>query len=435
MELRLTALGLVVLIGAIAAFVFVDVWVSWFNDNDIAKLLGAVMTTPLSLTKTTAARNVSAPAQAIAAPFSPNMISPPQFNYSFDAAALHLKITNPSNLTWALFTDADAALARAIIRAHQFPPNCSSVKYLILMRDWEQGLGSTMIIRANMLVTALMSGRTLVYHPYMKHKMPGPCRQRAPYSAACFWKHLSNCTPPETALRTASPANAFRLYDRFNASQYLSIWATPWEHFSAEREPWPVIPAWTSPRNMTARFWMSFAMEHLMRPANATIHAIRPLVNAAFKGQPLPTKYISVFVRQGDKGKEAVLFNFSSYANWVVPLAHKHDIRAIYLGTDSQAVVNEAVAFFGTNATNMTLHYINCTRSAQGMTLSAFRKSSMANVMLISLADLHIATRAFLRIGTFTSGWSQTQYMMALAYTNGGAPYFSLDAGYSPEIR
>ena len=158
------------------------------------------------------------------------------------------------------------------------------------------------------------------------------------------------------------------------------------------------------------RWWYAQLEKFALRPSDFTLdNLVWPLQQNAFyrtRGV-LPHPLAAVFIRAGDKFKEAPPKSVDSHFAELAPLAAKLGIKDVYVGSDSHERIAEALEKYGDT---YTIHFINWHRPPGGMTyqdvLSSQRSWRMEELVRLALADLLITVQADIFVGTLSSNWA-----------------------------
>jgi hypothetical protein len=356
-----------------------------------------------------------------------------------------LNISSCSSEPWcaALYDRATVNATQELIHASQNPANCSSARYLVLSEDWGAGLGSMLHSRAMALHAALLERRVLLYHPARFVSPWTDPRDSLPLCAQrqfeCYVAPLTHCRLPPALERNASlalPWFAPNSQEQYTQSNY---------HFVLYRLgfredsilPLALPGASARVRAMPGPWWMSMLMQYLLR-RNDAFHAERvaPLVQRTVPANVIAhdVRFMSVFMRQGDKFKEAALHPPSEYLTWIEALTRKHALSHLYLSTDSAAALQDMLRLLSADALtkHLQVFFIDYPREANGLTMSTLKRKvwgtgNVGRLTAVALADLDISSRAFLWLGTLSSNWARLQDEVRRTKGKAGAPYFSLD--------
>jgi hypothetical protein len=355
--------------------------------------------------------------------------------YEFVDAPLALSIPNCTTESWCskLYQSQIMDRAKALLYGNQFPSNCSSARYLIATTDWRSGLGSFIHMRAMMLVAALNERRVLIMDPAIRSPWThaqdahAPCRARD--GVLCYWQPITNCTlPPDWRKHNLTQPFELGSPHRFVSSPTNS------NNFPF-REGGRSTPT-TGIADLDAMphlWWKSLLAHFLTRPnAHMMSEVIAPTVNATFGGTgAMPSKFLSVFMRQGDKGREAALHGAEEYFLWMSMLGAKHNISAFYIATDSSQALHDLLSLVASK-TRWQVYYIKYPRSKHGLEGVHLKNvyshtPKIREIVNAALTDLYISAHAWIWLGTLSSNWCRLQDEWRRATGRHGAPYFSLD--------
>lgn len=318
----------------------------------------------------------------------------------------------------ALFNNAsDRLIATRHIYNHQHPANCNSSRFLIITRQWHGGLGSTIHINAFMLLRALQTGRILIESNDIKWGLTNPssCSQQ---NWSCYFAPLTNCTLPDDVWNKLN-----RTLDGLNDPrvQYVAHEAFPPsnEHNFDE-------PCFLAGLNYPEGWWFTHTSVYLVRPSSRTISAACAAWNCIFPMEPL-RPFASVFVRRGDKWKEAKSHSVSEYLLKIRELQNMTQLQSIYIGTDDASILHD----FHTSL-NSSISWIGYHRDKGGLTQeevwSRYHSAKAEWQVLLSLVDLLFTASADVMVGTLTSNWCRLANEMRKVHGDLNIPYNSLDA-------
>lgn len=188
-------------------------------------------------------------------------------------------------------------------------------------------------------------------------------------------------------------------------------------------------PGLAAHRDKPARWWKAHLTKFVLRPSDYTLrHLVWPLQQTAFyeTGGALPHPLAAMFIRAGDKFKEAPPKSVDAHFAELAPVAAQLGITNVYVGSDSQDRIAEAVAKYGDT---YTIHFINWHRPAGGLAyedvLRSQRSWRMVQLMRLVLADLYITAQADVLVGTLSSNWAELGDELRRANGKGRMPYLS----------
>jgi hypothetical protein len=158
-------------------------------------------------------------------------------------------------------------------------------------------------------------------------------------------------------------------------------------------------------------WWYAQLEKFALRPSDYTLrHLVWPLQQNAFystKGV-LPHPLAAVFIRAGDKFKEATPMSVDSHFAELAPIAARLGIKDVYVGSDSHDRIAEVLEKYGST---YTIHFINLHRPPAGLAyqdvLSSQRSWRMAELVRLAWADLFITVQADVFVGTLSSNWAE----------------------------
>jgi hypothetical protein len=276
---------------------------------------------------------------------------------------------------------------------HQHPADCGQARFLILTKEWPAGLGSVIHTKASMLMLAAHNGRVLIDSPHINWTCTNP--QSCPSKDwSCYFAPLTNCTLPLNWESLAEPFShaAKSQYTTSSPSPNLISDLTEYG-FASQPPPW----------------WFAQASAYLVRPNARTLSAVCYAWECIMPGRKYPPRPLaSIFIRRGDKWKEAKLREpyeyFALLDKFNVQNHFTKPIGDVYVGTDDAHMLKTAIEF-----RNYSLFFINYPRETGGLKMDAvdqrFQTPLIEWQVLMSLSDLLIAASSDLVIGTISSNW------------------------------
>ena len=163
-------------------------------------------------------------------------------------------------------------------------------------------------------------------------------------------------------------------------------------------------------------------------PIAARTFSTHPEANSSI----LPSRYLTLFIRAGDKYKEAPLHSLQEYWPLVLNLIYLHRIRDVYLSTDSAEVLSTSLSFISSRHPDIRVYYIDYQRLREGLTIEILRgkiasQSQVRELINVILTDLFIAAHASGWVGTLSSNWCRIHDEFRSGNGRFGIPYLSLD--------
>jgi hypothetical protein len=123
-----------------------------------------------------------------------------------------------------------------------------------------------------------------------------------------------------------------------------------------------------------------------------------------------------MFIRAGDKAKEAAPMSVAAHFKELQPIAEALGVKDVYVGSDSWDRIAEAVDQFGSN---YTIHFIDWHRPASGIAWQDVASSTgtwrMTQLVRLALADLFITAQSDVLVGTLSSNWARLSDMIRRA--------------------
>ena len=324
----------------------------------------------------------------------------------------------------------------------QFPADCAGARFLVLMNEYHTGIGSDMHMRTVALTMALSEGRTLAYSPFVvshwthAHDEHPPCARG---SLDCYYHPITSCSLPPNW--NASAVAAVGRAGAEPDSQFLTVFLS-WTQYGQYNET-------TRPRLGSARldampqpWFMAQYVAFLYRPnAHMLASVVLPRAAETFAKHPraasrlLPERFLSVFIRRGDKYKEAKLRDPDEYWRRVAELCATLDIGDVYVASDSYGALDDALALAASTTPQLRVYFMNATRDAKmklgmgrvNMMSRFWRQPRVRELMNSALTDFFIARHATAWIGTLSSNVCRAQNEMRMANGRFGSTYASLD--------
>jgi hypothetical protein len=310
--------------------------------------------------------------------------------------------------------------AMRLIHGHQYPASCDHADFLVATGEWDAGLGSAIHIKAQMLMLALQMGRVLVDDPdkMWSYTNPRTCKSR---DWACYFAPLSHCVlPPGWRAGAAQFKGLFESSDeRFMIAdvrpkefKFGSDFLAP--HFNGKPTTW----------------WLQHATAYLLRPNQRSLNAVCAVWNCIMFSAPEPPRPLAaVFIRGGDKHKEAKLHDPYEYFAALKRFNDTRPVAAAYVGTDDARLMRRTVRDYGHM---WRFFWIGYRRDVGGLTMEEvkrrFHTPKAEWQVLLSLADLYIALAADVVVGTRSSNWCRLVEDMRQLQGKWNDTFISLDA-------
>jgi hypothetical protein len=120
-------------------------------------------------------------------------------------------------------------------------------------------------------------------------------------------------------------------------------------------------PVLAQHKDKPVRWWKAQLAKFVLRPTNYTLRQlVWPLQHAAFYETQgaLPHPLAAIFIRAGDKHKEATPMSVDAHFAELAPVAAQMGIKDVYLGSDSHDRIAEAITKYGTT---YNIHFFTCT--------------------------------------------------------------------------
>jgi hypothetical protein len=186
--------------------------------------------------------------------------------------------------------------------------------------------------------------------------------------------------------------------------------------------------------NKPNSWWMTHATNYLIRPNKRTLNvacwywSCMPIQFDRSSQQQLTTT-ASIFVRSGDKWKEANLRTAQEHFDALEHFVQLNpDLRpsTVYFGTDDALVLSEVARQFS-HKYNLT--WIGVHRDTKGLTfeetMTRAYSSKVEWQVLVSLSDLYISSLADIFVGTLSSNWCRLADELRKAHGKATLPYLT----------
>ena len=348
----------------------------------------------------------------------------------------------------AMYPAAETARVQAALWAAQNPGDCAAARYLIMDKPFNSGLGSSLHIHMYMLSLALTDGRILVVGDGDDwfFATPSLCEPREhgegeggadgaqaggaayppPSYLTCFFKPTTMCgLPTGSAVGDAPALTAFGQADQYVRSPPLQRFAGSGFRDMAVRSATPGLAEFAG---KPTSWWFAQLAKFVVRPTEHTLrHLVWPAQQVAFHATEgaLPRPLAAMFIRAGDKGREAPLQSVAAHFAELAPIAARLGIKDVYVGSDSHARIAEALDQFGAN---YTIHFIQWQRPDTGLGMADVMHTlrsgwRMDQLVRLALADLFITVQADAFVGTLSSNWARLTDELRRANGKARVPY------------
>lgn len=301
------------------------------------------------------------------------------------------------------------------IYANQHPPDCRKSKFLAMSSEWEAGLGSSIHTKATALLLALQLGRVLVDAPRLTWMLTDgeSCPRR---DWTCYFLPFTNCSLPRNWAEGATS------YDNTSWAQEGRVVVMPPTPYALLDEDWD---------DQSTKWWHVRTTMYLIRPNKRTLSAACFVWSCAMGrgGAGLLRPLASVFIRGGDKWKEAKLRSAREYFLKLQRINRTRPLRSVWIGTDDARVLHDVLEDF---AGSWHLLWLGYHRDVGGLAMeevvSRYNTSRVDWQVLLSLSDLFIAATADVFMGTLSSNWCRLADEFRQAHGK-ARPFVSLDDG------
>ena len=198
----------------------------------------------------------------------------------------------------------------------------------------------------------------------------------------------------------------------------------------------PVINLSNDARALSSKYWLSQFVAFLYRPnhfmLNTTIiPMVRTVFHDEFKEALFPKRFIGIFMRAGDKFKEAKLMSPNDFFERLDNRSRQFGISHVYINSDSLTNFRMIQELAGKSRPDLKLYFISYNRSESGLTLAQLRMKfstrHIRELINIALTDLWIQKHAHFWIGTLSSNWCRFINELRLANGGYGVRYETLD--------
>jgi len=323
----------------------------------------------------------------------------------------------PQMPTWCDTYYEDTADVQQYLYNLQHPKNCSSARFLVLPQEYFSGFGSSIRMKAAFMGIAVQENRTFILPDGAEWIFGHACD---PPSAECYFEPLTQCSTSLHAPKWMDAPKLTKIGEHSNervVRLQVNYVMDPPEGFSRLK----FVPR---PFSNKDRFWWhAQAIKYVARPNERSRKIVAEEQKKIFPPDGvIPHPIISMYVRHGDKWKEATLHNLSMYMNGIEEVSQKHNIKDIYLNTDDPEVITEAKT--SPRWARYKFHFMEWDRKNEPP-LDFVRQNNGEDIMRVSIADLFIQIQGDVFSGTRSSNWCRM--IDELRKTGGKAriPYFS----------
>eukprot|EP00026_Physarum_polycephalum_P008788 Phypoly_transcript_08889.p1 GENE.Phypoly_transcript_08889~~Phypoly_transcript_08889.p1 ORF type:complete len:462 (+),score=51.80 Phypoly_transcript_08889:149-1387(+) len=299
----------------------------------------------------------------------------------------------------------------------QHPASCD--RLLVINGEATWGLGSCMHLKSQIMGIGVAENRgTIIGKPEWVWAQTEICKEDK-YSAECWFEPYSSCTNDSIQNSTWNLATNWTEINSSNVSiERIDFWALI-KNASIPRVTY--VPPIFSHKD--SFWWHAQSIKYLARPNARTISVVKEEQKKIFGGDgSLPHPIISLYIRHGDKWKEAKPKSVKAYMDRIMLIADKHNIKHLYVGTDDQLALDELVQNY---SSRFQIYFIDTPRLADNQTTPMQMMRTNSEIMRVSLVDLYIQIQGDVFVGTRSSNWCRL--IDELRKVNGKAriPYFS----------
>lgn len=320
------------------------------------------------------------------------------------------------------FNEHMNAVAAGFIYKHQHPVDCAKANFLVLTHQWRGGIGSTVHMNAFMLLRAMQFNRVLIEAPSIAWEMTNPnsCPGR---NWSCYFAPMTNCTLPKDWQQRAKHAAQSQTQLFVNSTiRYVAVHVfPPSNEYNFEQS------TLLNGSHLPEGWWYTHTTAYLLRPSVRTLRAACRAWTCIHGTQAVARPMAAVFIRRGDKWKEAKPHNLTEYKAAVSNVNKQSPIRTIYVGTDDSDALRQARGMFQ----GYTVFWLGYHRDVGGLTheevQSRYNSAKAEWQVLMSLIDLLFTISADVMVGTLSSNWCRLANEWRRVHGNLLAPYVSLD--------
>lgn len=318
--------------------------------------------------------------------------------------------------------------------------NCNEARFLVVAKEWKAGLGSALHVHAYLLSLALSDDRILVIDPDLgwdfapqglcacdEIEEPKSCLPHSFLSNKdCFFMPTSQCMPPDSwkdapSFQVNQTARVLQINDIESMKEAseesfcrLSVQAKkelPLHIYNGKHSAW----------------WTAQLVKYITRPRPWVLRDIvAPRQMSAFpstRGRP-PRPFAAMFIRSGDKHKEAEPQPVQAYFDALEPVAKKLGIRHVYVSSDDSEVIKIAARNY---SSRYNIHYVHEDRPSGGLSMENVvewaNTKKMEKIVQHALADLYITAQADVHVGTLSSNWCRIHDELRRTNGRGRLPY------------
>ena len=287
---------------------------------------------------------------------------------------------------------------------NQYPPDCASAKYLVFPREWENGYGSDTHVREVGFVMAMTEERVFIYSPDIKSVWTfdndpyKPCAKR---NAWCYYLPITSCQLPANWSTThveyhESMSHANAQFVTRTLYQTVEI-GTVSEQSTPQRG--------TKFGHLPFRWWKNHMAQFLYRPNEYFMqNVILPKVlvtfgkHAEYKTSLFPSKFLAVFIRQGDKGTESKTSSPQDYWNVIKSKCEQLNLTNVYIASDSKSALAQTIALASNVRPVISFYSIPYDRPEKGITgyylrENLYSKPGIRPLIGLTLTDFFIASQ------------------------------------------
>jgi hypothetical protein len=317
------------------------------------------------------------------------------------------------------YSKAETIAAQTYLYDLQHPATCNRV--LVFGGEYWWGLGADLHTKAQSMGISVGINRTaIIGRPDWTWARIDMCKEEK-YGADCWFQPYSSCSPDQLPEWTNAPV--WTGFNDGNNAPVLrcEIGNTVLNDGVIHRVTY-VPPIFSHKDNF---WWHAQTSKYLTRPNARTLALVKSEQIKIFGGDgSLPHPIISLFIRHGDKWKEAQLKTVKEHMDTVMPIADRHNIRLLYVGTDDQTALDELKRDYGSR---FKIYYIDTRREPENHTATTPMEYMKNNweIMRVSLIDLYVQIQGDVFVGTRSSNWCRLIDEVRKANGKARIPYYS----------
>ena len=309
----------------------------------------------------------------------------------------------------------------------QHPANCDRSRFLILSVYHKSGIGSTLHMRAIQFMLGMDTNRIVIDDPGIVWDHTSSKKEYC-FSTGfdCYFLPLTNCTISVDFKKETHRAKSFQEVYKHQKNVFVDDMKVFFDYHKKKKTQ--IIPKKFGSHFMkSGHWWMSQTIRYLVRPNNMSVeYIIKPSFQKVFRNN-IPSGLASVFVRWGDKGRE--MKQLEDIETHFLPLLNHSHIRHVYVGSDSQRAIDEAISKYGQR---FQLYFLNITRPYQGAGhhFAEYRNKlythKIVEQMKFNLMQLYLSVQADIMCGELASNWCRLEHELHDALGKSHFQYYQI---------